>query len=378
LIIGGENRKVEVKKLEEGVNILVATPGRLLDHLQNTQNFMVKNLKCLVIDEADQVLNLGFEEDMKKIIKLLPKERQTMLFSATQTKKVEDLSRISLKAQQLVEISVDDNRKTATRDLLEQGFVTCESDKRFNFLYTFLRRCIKGKKKVMVFFSTCLSVQFHDELLNYIDTPCIAIHGKMKQNKRRIAFDEFRKKKSAVLLCTDVAARGLDIPEVDWIVQYDPPEDAKTYIHRVGRTARGVNTEGKALLVLRADELIFLQYLKQAKVPVQEFEFSWNKIKNVQTQLQELVKKNHFLNVRARDSFKSYVRGYAAHQLRDCFDKDKLDLAKVAKSFGLEVAPFVDLNVSSTKAGDRRKADYGVKIGGRDGANAKKRKKFTK
>ena len=109
-----------------------------------------------------------------------------------------------------------------------------------------------------------------------------------------------------VVFCTDVAARGLDIPEVDWIVQYDPPEDAKTYIHRVGRTARGVNTEGKALLVLRADELIFLQYLKQAKVPVQEFEFSWNKIKNVQTQLQELVKKNHFLNVRARDSFKSY------------------------------------------------------------------------
>lgn len=197
-----------------------------------------------------------------------------------------------------------------------------------------------------------------------------------------MAFDEFRKKKSAILLCTDVAARGLDIPEVDWIVQYDPPEDAKTYIHRVGRTARGVNAQGKALLVLRSDELIFLQYLKQAKVPVQEFEFSWNKIKNVQNQLQELVKKNHFLNIRARDAFKSYVRGYAAHQLRDCFNKDKLDLGKVARSFGLEVAPFVDLNVSGgTKAGDRRKAgsaDYGVKIGGSHAAQVKKRRQFNK
>jgi len=379
LIIGGENRKIEVKKLEHGVNILVATPGRLLDHLQNTENFMVKNLKCLVIDEADEVLDQGFEEDMKKIIKLLPKERQTMLFSATQTKKVEDLARISLKKSQLVEVSVDDNRKVATRDLLEQGFVLCESDKRFNFLYTFLRKCIKGKKKVMVFFSTCLAVQFHDELLNYIDTPVISIHGKMKQNKRRIAFNEFRNKSSAVLLCTDVAARGLDIPEVDWIVQYDPPEDAKTYIHRVGRTARGVDSAGKALLVLRPDELIFLQHLKHAKVPVQEFEFSWNKIKNVQSQLEELVGKNHFLNVRARDAFKSYVRGYAAHQLKDCFDKDKLDLAKVAKCFGLKVAPFVDLAVSSSKPGERRKhKDYGVKIGGSHAHGAAKRKRFQK
>merc|ERR1712066_1221398 len=187
----------------------------------------------------------------------------------------------------------------------------------------------------------------------------------MKQNKRRLAFNEFRNAKSAILLCTDVAARGLDIPEVDWIVQYDPPEDAKTYIHRVGRTARGVNTEGKALLVLRADELIFLRYLKQAKVPVQEFEFSWNKINNVQTQMEELIGKNHFLNVRARDAFKSYVRGYSIHKLKDCFDKDKLDLTTVAKSFGLKQAPFVDIGVTSSKISIKRKREYGVKIGGK-------------
>ena len=304
--------------------------------------------------------------------------RSPMLFSATQTKKVSDLARVSLKKEQLVEVSVDEDRTTATRDSLEQGFVICESDKRFNFLYTFLRKCLKGKKKVMVFFSTCLAVQFHDELLNYIDTPCIAIHGKMKQNKRRIAFNEFRSSKSAVLLCTDVAARGLDIPEVDWIVQYDPPDDPKTYIHRVGRTARGVDQKGQALLVLRTNELMFLKYLKQAKVPVNEFEFAWSKIKNVQSQLEELVGKNHFLNIRARDAFKSYVRSYAANKLKDCFDKDKLNLAVVAKSFGLKAAPFVDLNVGNSKAKDRRKREYGVKVGGNSAVGAKKRKKFSK
>jgi len=378
LLIGGENRKVEVKHINKGLNIIVCTPGRLLDHLQNTEGFVTKNLKCLVIDEADELLDQGFEEDMKKIIKLLPKDRQTMLFSATQTKKVEDLARISLKKEQLVEISVDSSKQAATRDTLEQGFVICESEKRFNFLYTFLRRALKQKQKVMVFFSTCLAVQFHDELLNYIDTPVIAIHGKMKQNKRRIAFNEFRNSASAILLCTDVAARGLDIPAVDWIVQYDPPEDATTYIHRVGRTARGVGTTGKALLVLRSDELIFLRYLKEAKVPVQEFEFSWKKIKNVQPQMMELISKNHYLNVRARDAFKSYVRGYAIHKLKDCFDKDKINLATVANSFGLKQAPFVDIGVTSSKISYKRKKEYGVKVGGKDGSDAKKRKKFSK
>lgn len=165
---------------------------------------------------------------------------------------------------------------------------------------------------------------------------------------------------------------------LDWIVQYDPPEDATTYIHRVGRTARGVGTTGKALLVLRSDELIFLRYLKEAKVPVQEFEFSWKKIKNVQPQMQELIGKNHFLNVRARDAFKSYVRGYAIHKLKDCFDKDKINLATVAQSFGLKQAPFVDIGTTSTKISFKRKKEWGVKVGGKDKIDAKKRKKFSK
>ncbi|XP_044128845.1 ATP-dependent RNA helicase DDX18, partial [Bufo gargarizans] len=219
LIMGGSNRSAEAQKLANGVNIVVATPGRLLDHMQNTPGFMYKNLQCLVIDEADRILEVGFEQEMKQIINLLPKRRQTMLFSATQTRKVEDLARVSLKKEPLY-VGVDDNKDTATVDGLEQGYVVCSSEKRFLLLFTFLKK--NRKKKMMVFFSSCMSVKFHYELLNYIDLPVMAIHGKQKQTKRTTTFFQFCNADTGILLCTDVAARGLDIPEVDWIVQYDP------------------------------------------------------------------------------------------------------------------------------------------------------------
>lgn len=284
LVMGGSNRSAEAQRLANGVNIMVATPGRLLDHLQNTPGFMFKNLQCLIIDEADRILEVGFEEELKQIIKLLPKKRQTMLFSATQTRKVEDLARISLKKEPLY-VGVDDNKDNATVDGLEQGYVVCPSEKRFLLLFTFLKK--NRKKKLMVFFSSCMSVKYHYELLNYIDLPVMAIHGKQKQTKRTTTFFQFCNADSGILLCTDVAARGLDIPEVDWIVQYDPPDDPKEYIHRVGRTARGINGRGHALLILRPEELGFLRFLKQAKVPLSEFEFSWSKISDIQTQVSQ-------------------------------------------------------------------------------------------
>lgn len=282
LVIGGANRKAEAEKLRKGVNLLVATPGRLLDHLQNTQGFVYKNLQCLVIDEADRILMQGFEDEMKQIIKLLPKKRQTMLFSATQTRKVEDLARISLKEEPLY-VGVDDKNEVSTADRLEQGYVVCPAERRFLLLFTFLQRNMK--KKIMVFFSSCNSVKYHSELLNFIDVPCLDIHGRQKQAKRTKTFFEFCNAETGILLCTDVAARGLDIPAVDWIVQFDPPDEPREYIHRVGRTARGEKGRGRALLFLLPEELIFLRYLKKAKVPLNEYDFPAKKLKNVQSQV---------------------------------------------------------------------------------------------
>lgn len=282
LLMGGANRQIECEKLSKGLNIIVATPGRLLDHLQNTPDFLYKNLQILVIDEVDRILEIGFEEDMKQIMNLLPKRRQTMLFSATQTEKTEALSKLALKKEPIY-VGVDDHKEEATVDGLEQGYIVCPSDKRLLVLFTFLKK--NRKKKVMVFFSSCLSVKYHHELFNYIDLPVTSIHGKQKQAKRTTTFFQFCNAETGILLCTDVAARGLDIPAVDWIVQYDPPDDPKEYIHRVGRTARGEGSSGHALMILRPEELGFLRYLKQAKVPLNEFDFSWSKIADIQLQV---------------------------------------------------------------------------------------------
>lgn len=211
IVIGGANRRAEAEKLAKGVNLIIATPGRLLDHLQNTQGFVYKNLKALVIDEADRILEVGFEDEMRQIIKIVPKgERQTMLFSATQTTKVEDLARISLRPGPLY-INVDNTKEYSTVEGLEQGYVICDSNERFLLLFSFLKRNLK--KKVIVFLSSCNCVKYHSELLNYIDLPVLDLHGKQKQQKRTNTFFEFCNASQGTLICTDVAARGLDVGE---------------------------------------------------------------------------------------------------------------------------------------------------------------------
>ncbi|KAJ3202272.1 ATP-dependent RNA helicase, partial [Clydaea vesicula] len=358
IVMGGANRKAEAQKLAKGVNLLVATPGRLLDHLQNTEGFNYHNLKMLVIDEADRILEVGFEEEMHKIIKLLPSERQTMLFSATQTTKVEDLARVSLKKAPLY-INVDEKKEMATAEGLEQGYVVCESEARFLLLFTFLKKNLK--KKVIIFMSSCNSVKYHAELLNYIDIPVLDLHGRQKQQKRTTTFFEFINADHGILLCTDVAARGLDIPSVDWIIQFDPPDDPREYIHRVGRTARA-GGKGKALLFLLPSELGFLRYLKQARVPLNEYEFPMKKLANVQSQLEKLVEKNYYLNKSARDGYRSYLQSYASHSLKNIFDVNALDLQRVARAFGFTVPPNVNITISASGKTDRKNRKEGAAL----------------
>ncbi|CAB3407937.1 unnamed protein product [Caenorhabditis bovis] len=343
LVMGGSNRSAERDRLAKGVSILVATPGRLLDHLQNTNEFLVRNLKCLVIDEADRILDIGFEIEMQQILRHLPKQRQSMLFSATHSPKVDELVKLAFHSAP-IKVSVNEKAEEATVEGLQQGYVVTPSEKRLLLLFTFLKK--NKTKKVMVFFSSCNSVKFHHELLNYIDIPCMSIHGKQKQQKRTTTFFQFCQAESGILLCTDVAARGLDIPAVDWIVQYDPPDEPREYIHRVGRTARGKDARGNALLILRPEELGFLRYLRAAKVTLNEFEFSWNKVANIQSQLENLISKNYYLNKSAKEAYKCYLRAYDSHSLKDIFDVTNMDLTAVAKSFGFSVPPFVDLPIS--------------------------------
>ncbi|KAF2719695.1 ATP-dependent RNA helicase HAS1 [Polychaeton citri CBS 116435] len=360
IVIGGANRRAEAEKLSKGVNLLIATPGRLLDHLQNTQGFVFKNVKALIIDEADRILEVGFEDEMRQIVKILPgkDERQTMLFSATQTTKVEDLARVSLRPKPLY-INVDSAQEHSTVAGLEQGYVVCEPDMRFRLLFTFLKK--HPKKKIIVFFSSCNCVKYYAELLNYIDLPVLDLHGKQKQQKRTNTFFEFINASHGTLICTDVAARGLDIPAVDWIVQFDPPDDPRDYIHRVGRTARGKDGTGKSLMFLQPSELGFLSHLKEAKVPLVELEIPPKKILDIQSQLEMLIGKNYYLNKSAKDGYRSYLQAYASHSLRSIFNVNNLDLVKAAKSFGFTTPPRIDLNMGASmkKGPEKGRRPYG-------------------
>eukprot|EP00758_Cryptobia_borreli_P013390 Tbor_TRINITY_DN5828_c1_g1::TRINITY_DN5828_c1_g1_i1::g.7298::m.7298/K13179/DDX18, HAS1; ATP-dependent RNA helicase DDX18/HAS1 len=352
--IGGQNRKQEGHKLGAGQMIVISSPGRLLDHLKMTE-WHTKNLLMLVVDEADRVLDNGFEDDLREIVSLLPKKRQTFLFSATQTTRVEQLARISFQKPPVF-ISLKSKEDKATVDTLEQGYVICESQHRLMLLYHFVKKNLK--KKIIVFFSSRNAVSFHCELFNYIDVPCVAFHGKQKQHQRSATFMQFTNAPSGVLFTTDVAARGLDIPKVDWIIQYDPSDDPVKYIHRVGRTARAGRC-GNALMFLLPSEQLFLKYLyEDAHVSVNEYTFNMEKLMSngVQEQLEKLVSSNYYLKTSARQAFEGYLLSYSSTQLKNVFDVQKLDLTQVAYGFALSSPPSVKLDLSQSAAHLNKKA----------------------
>lgn len=150
-------------------------------------------------------------------------------------------------------------------------------------------------------------MQFFSFLLNYVDVTVKDIHGNQKQKKRTSTYFEFVNSKSGVLLCTDVAQRGLDIPKVDWIIQYDAPHDIDDYLHRVGRTARGANNQGKALMILLPNEAGLISNLKKYNIALNEYDFAEEKLAQVQDQLEMLIEKNFYLQEAAKDAYKAYL-----------------------------------------------------------------------
>ncbi len=337
-VIGGEKKQSEKARLRKGINILVCTPGRLLDHLQNTKSFLVENLRWLILDEADRLLELGFEETLQSILKTLeektndsmirnqlfstskfwPKRRQTVLCSATLKDDVKRLAGYTLSNPIFIggrndDISEEKNEKNvketkfSTPNQLKQTYVITPAKLRLVTLTAILKSIFNVKKtgnlmnhKVIVFMSCCDSVDFHfdlfinagkindDEELEYetesqnndqsISTGTIIprakifrLHGDLSQNVRTTTFNEFSRSSSGILFCTDVAARGLDLPDVAKIIQYDPPTDLKDYVHRVGRTAR-LGKKGEAILFLLPSEIEYIHVLKSQEIfaePVQ-------------------------------------------------------------------------------------------------------------
>ncbi|XP_007431779.1 probable ATP-dependent RNA helicase DDX10, partial [Python bivittatus] len=338
LIIGGKDLKQESSKIHN-MNILICTPGRLLQHMDETSYFHASNLQMLILDEADRILDMGFADTMNAIVENLPKKRQTLLFSATQTKSVKDLARLSLKDPEY--IWVHEKAKFSTPATLEQNYIVCELHQKVNMLYSFLRSHLN--KKSIVFFASCKEVQYLFRVFCRLrpGLPILALHGKQQQMKRMEVYHDFVRKKSAVLFATDLAARGLDFPAVNWVIQVDCPEDANTYIHRVGRTAR-YKEGGEALLVLLpSEENGMIQQLLQKKVPVSNIRINPEKLIDVQKKLQSLLAQDQDLKERAQRCFVSYLRSVYLMKNKEVFDVLKLSIAEYALSLGLAVAPRV-------------------------------------
>lgn len=233
VIVGGMDMVSQSIALGKKPHIIVATPGRLLDHLENTKGFSLRNLKYLVMDEADRLLDMDFGPLLDKILKVLPRERRTYLFSATMSSKVESLERASLSNP--LRISVSSNKYQTVSTLIQSYLFRPHKHKDIYLVYLLTE--FSGQPAI-VFTRTVHETQRIAFLLRTLGFGAIPLHGQLSQSARLGALGKFRARSRDILVATDVAARGLDIPSVDAVINYDVPTDSKTYIHRVGRTAR--------------------------------------------------------------------------------------------------------------------------------------------
>ena len=241
VIVGGMDMMAQAIALGKRPHIIVATPGRLIDHLENTKGFSLRTLRYLVMDEADRLLDLDFGPSLDKILKVLPKERHTSLFSATMSSKVESLQRASLTNPARVSVSASKYQTVAT--LLQSYLFIPHKHKDIYLVY--LLNEFAGQSAI-VFTRTVNETQRIALMLRSLGFGAIPIHGQLSQSSRLGALSKFRSKAREILVATDVAARGLDIPSVDLVLNFDLPPDSQTYIHRVGRTARA-GKSGRAL-----------------------------------------------------------------------------------------------------------------------------------
>ena len=243
LIVGGsKNSQAQAAELRSRPDVIIATPGRLLDHVTNAMNFDLEDIEVLVLDEADRLLEMGFVEEVSEIVRACPKERQTLLFSATFGTSVDDLVSLSMKKPIRINVgraSAGSKNEVEIAPRLEQEFVRIRSgneDNREAILLSLLTRTFK--ERVMVFFDTKVVAHKMMIICGLCGIRCGELHGDLTQTQRLEALESFKSGEIEVLLCTDLAARGLDINSVQCVLNFEMPNHVETYVHRVGRTAR--------------------------------------------------------------------------------------------------------------------------------------------
>ena len=408
LVIGGNNLEDEKSSLYK-INILIGTPGRLSQHFSETANFNTDNIQILCIDEADRILDEGFEEALNEIISYLPsKKRQTLLFSATLSRDLRRMAKVSLKSPEYINVSNTDaflsakaeiadsnaynaNIKNNNKNLhmdkinlnlndnpdsnnnnnnsskgqsadfnnpnansnndltpinLNQFYTVCETHEKLDILFSFLKS--HKNAKCLIFLSSCKQVRYYAEIFRRLKLGMtfLDLHGKQKQGKRTNIFYTFLNKKNSVLFATDIASRGVDFPAVDWVIQLDCPEDISTYIHRVGRTAR-YKSKGNSLLLVNRTEEKLVQILQSKNVNIKKLKINTSKVVGLQPILRSLISENSDLIHLAQKAIKSYLKSVYLQSKKDIFDIKAIDVQQLALSYGLVNLPEVKISRKS-------------------------------
>ncbi|GAK63930.1 DEAD-domain-containing protein [Moesziomyces antarcticus] len=289
-IVGGMDMMSQSIALSKRPHVIVATPGRLQDHLENTKGFSLRGLQYLVMDEADRLLDMDFGPIIDKLLQSIPRERRTMLFSATMTTKVAKLQRASLKNPVRVEVDT----KYTTVSTLKQHYLFMPFAHKDTYLVHLANE--QAGHSIIVFTRTVHDSQRLSILLRLLGFPAIPLHGQLSQQARLGALNKFKTGGRSILVATDVASRGLDIPAVDLVVNYDIPTNSKDYIHRVGRTARA-GRSGRSVTLVTQYDVELLQRI-EAVIALKMTEFPGGNDKEAVMLLSERVAEAHRAAVR--------------------------------------------------------------------------------
>lgn len=346
LVIGGKDVKFELERISR-INILIGTPGRILQHMDQAVGLSTNNLQMLVLDEADRCLDMGFKKTLDAIVGNLPPSRQTLLFSATQSQSLADLARLSLTDYKTVgtadTVGGANQTGPATPESLQQSYITVDLPDKLDILFSFIKSHLKNK--MIVFLSSSKQVHFVYETFRKMQ-PGISLmhmHGRQKQKARTETLDKFSRAQQVCLFATDVVARGIDFPAVDWVIQLDCPEDVDTYIHRVGRAAR-YGKVGKSLIMLTPqEEDAFLKRLQARKIEPSKLNIKQSKKKSIKPQLQSLLFKDPELKYLGQKAFISYIRSIYVQKDREVFKFDQIPTEEFANSLGLPGAPKIKM-----------------------------------
>lgn len=348
LLVGGKNPVFDVQSFKRnGANIIITTPGRFLEVKERSDLFakQIKDcLELLVLDEADMLLQLGFQDSLNKIFDFLPKQRRTGLFSATMTKRIDMLIKVGLRNPVRIEIkekknmmnqassksvkgaSTEDNElgldEKANQSVestglqispyLENSYLIIPNSKfKLPFLIDFINKNLD--KKIIVFFSTCAQINFYSlSIKDHLDdqTTLLCLHRKLDYRRQKI-FNLFKDNQAGcVLFCTDLMSRGIDIPEVDWVINFDLPNDLQTFIHRCGRSGHCVGKEGKSLILCLEHEFRFIELCKQKSIGINDYKknykFKFSKIEKLKDEL------NQEMRDKTRTEFKYFELGLKA------------------------------------------------------------------